>query len=299
MIGRNNAPMICQCVGIVIQAVLCYFLVWKMDFEMAGAGIASSISNIMVFASMLLYTSSIDEIKEALFYPDRRTFKDLRKYLKLGIPSALMLCLEWWAFEVMSLICGLIGVEEQAAQVILINIVGIIFMIAMGIQQASSANIGWAIGTGDIYKAKEYLYVSNWIAFVLSSVCTLIFLLFGKQMVMVFTSSESLIKICTNSLGLVSCGLWPDMWQCYMQGPVRALGLQGKVVPFNLLAYWVINIPVALLFSFKLGYGFDGIWIAMIVAQVFISFAFSFIVVNADWHNAIDECRTREEEDGE
>ena len=75
----------------------------------------------------------IPEIKDAVQWPNKRAFKDIRQYLELGIPSALMVCLEWWAFEVMTLITGYIGVNEQASQVIIINIVAIMYMISLGI----------------------------------------------------------------------------------------------------------------------------------------------------------------------
>ena len=51
-----------------------------------------------------------------------------------------------------------------------------------------------------------------------------------------------------------------------MQGVVKALALQGKVIPFNLTAFWLINVPLACFFSFYLKLGFGGVWMAMIVA---------------------------------
>jgi hypothetical protein len=38
----------------------------------------------------------------------------LYEYLALGVPLAMMLCLEWWAFEAMVLMSGYIGVDAQA-----------------------------------------------------------------------------------------------------------------------------------------------------------------------------------------
>jgi MATE family multidrug resistance protein len=66
--------------------------------------------------------------------------------LSLGIPSAMMLCLEWWAFEVMTLLAGYIGVDEMAAQVIIMNVLALVFMIAVGLLQAATCLIGQQIG---------------------------------------------------------------------------------------------------------------------------------------------------------
>ena len=53
----------------------------------------------------------IPEISEAIFWPDYRSFIGLSEYLKLGIPQTIMLCTEWWAFEVIALATGYLGVK--------------------------------------------------------------------------------------------------------------------------------------------------------------------------------------------
>ena len=133
MTGNNNVPLICQVAGTVVHVILCYILVWKMDLEIAGVGIAASISNFIIYICLLQYSAMIPEIQDAIQWPNKRAFRDIGQYLALGIPSALMLCLEWWAFEVMTLITGYIGVDEQASQVIIINIVAIMYMVSLGI----------------------------------------------------------------------------------------------------------------------------------------------------------------------
>ena len=74
--------------------------------------------------------------------------------MSLGIPSAMMLCLEWWAYEVMTLMSGYIGVKEQAAQIVLMNMIAFMFMFALGLSSAASTTVGHQIGRGDVVKAK-------------------------------------------------------------------------------------------------------------------------------------------------
>lgn len=107
-----------------------------------GIGYASTISNITVYVSLLIYTSFIPEISEAIFLPDKKIFRGIGQYLSLGVPSAMMLCLEWWAYEVMTLMAGYIGVKEQAAQIVLMNMVAFMFMFALGLSSAACTTIG-------------------------------------------------------------------------------------------------------------------------------------------------------------
>jgi len=58
---------------------------------------------------------------------------DIKPYLKLGIPNSLMLIYEWWAFEIMTIMSGMLGVNEQAAQIILFTLVQFFFQVPLGL----------------------------------------------------------------------------------------------------------------------------------------------------------------------
>jgi MATE family multidrug resistance protein len=75
----------------------------------------------------------VKSLKQSWFFPNRDSFTGLWDYLKIGVPSAALLCLEWWSFELMTLLAGYISVEAMAAQVILLNISMTFFMIPLGI----------------------------------------------------------------------------------------------------------------------------------------------------------------------
>lgn len=51
----------------------------------------------------------------------------------MAIPGTLMLCLEWWTFEAMTLMAGYISVEVTAAEIILLNMCALLFMVPLGI----------------------------------------------------------------------------------------------------------------------------------------------------------------------
>ena len=45
----------------------------------------------------------------------------------------MMLCAEWWVFELLAIFAGMLGAHHLAAQVAVINIIGLIFMVPLGI----------------------------------------------------------------------------------------------------------------------------------------------------------------------
>jgi Na+-driven multidrug efflux pump len=93
-------------------------------------------------------------------------FKDWSGYLKLGVPGALMIMLDMWCYEIITLQSGYLTIEATAAQIILSNIQVFFVQLALGISIASSTLIGSSIGEGNLEKARSYLRV-----ILTSSVC--------------------------------------------------------------------------------------------------------------------------------
>lgn len=85
-----------------------------------------------------------------IFFYDWRTVRELGAYLRIGINGMLMLCFEWWAFELLAIFTGLLGVRDLAAEVVIINMVTFIFMLPLGISYAASALVGNFLGQKDI-----------------------------------------------------------------------------------------------------------------------------------------------------
>ena len=65
----------------------------------------------------------------------------------------------------------------------------------------------------------------------------------------------------------------------------------------NLIAYWVINLPLCYYFAFYLDYGFKGLWIAMTIVLMAIVVAYHIIIASTDWQRAHMEAKQREEKE--
>lgn len=144
----------------MIHIFSCEILVKQLELRETGTAIATTITYFlnMLILDLLLRLDSKSEIKDMIFFYDSSIFKrkQLFLYLKIGIPGMLMLCLEWWALEFLAIFSGLISVRDLAAQVVIIQIVGLIFMIPLGISFTSSALVGSYLGEEKINLAKRF-----------------------------------------------------------------------------------------------------------------------------------------------
>jgi Na+-driven multidrug efflux pump len=83
-----------------------------------GLALASVIRELCGYVLLLIYTNNQEDISEAVFMPDSESFDNLGEQIKLAVPAAIMVMLEWWIWELMILISGYLGVAEQASTVI-------------------------------------------------------------------------------------------------------------------------------------------------------------------------------------
>ena len=70
MMQKCNVPMVAQCVGQVFHVFLSWLFVWKLDYGIVGTGIASVITNFIIYTILIVYTYILDDLKEANTLPD-------------------------------------------------------------------------------------------------------------------------------------------------------------------------------------------------------------------------------------
>ena len=145
-----------------------------------GLGYATTITYFTMVLMITINTYLIRSISECVFFPTLESFKEWGSYFKLSVPATVMLCAEWWSFEIMVLLSGVLGVTAQAVVVISLNFYTFFFMFPMGIQEASCALIGNQIGANNPKLAKKYCKVINSIGFIMQISISLLMILSRK-----------------------------------------------------------------------------------------------------------------------
>ena len=98
--------------------------------------------------------------------------------MKLGFPVMIMVCSEWWAFELLIVMSGLLTVTDQAAHILLANISAQMFMVPLGLQNATCSVIGNAIGKNNPTLGKAYYKLTIATSFLILVAMTVALILF-------------------------------------------------------------------------------------------------------------------------
>ena len=116
----------------LLHILWCHLLINVSGLGVVGASLATLISFTLNFLMITLFCLSMTDLRESFFFFTSETCHDLGEYLKIGFPSAIMLCLEWGGLESLIIIAGFISVNASAVQVIALNSFLVIMMIPIG-----------------------------------------------------------------------------------------------------------------------------------------------------------------------
>ena len=126
-------PVYIQLFTLILHALLCYHFIVVHNGREYGAAMASNITyilNMVIIDIICSYKSSLKRTHGGL--PDRRSFKNICTNLSVGIPEACIACFEWQYFILMAIFSGLNGTDSLAANVILVNLTSLVFVVSFG-----------------------------------------------------------------------------------------------------------------------------------------------------------------------
>ncbi|MFQ6664274.1 hypothetical protein Gotur_031449 [Gossypium turneri] len=116
-----------------------YALVNWTDLGFKGAPLAASISLWISLVFLSSYVVLAQRFEETWSGLSSESFRLVFANLKLAIPSAAMVCLEYWAFELLVLLAGLMPNSEVTTSLIAmcVNTESIAYMITYGLSAAA------------------------------------------------------------------------------------------------------------------------------------------------------------------
>ncbi len=192
---------------------------------------------------------------------------EIKRLVRLGLPIGLATFAEFSIFSAVTLLIGRLGVETVAANQIVNNVSGLVFMIPLGLGMATSIRVGYNVGAGDYVAARRSGLVAVGTGFVFALFAVSSLLLGGEFIVSLYSTEASVVELATGLIVIVAFFQLSDDLQVIGMGALR--GYKDTRAPFfiALLCYWVVGFPVAWILGFgyfeALDLGVYGYWIGM------------------------------------
>ncbi|XP_021735015.1 protein DETOXIFICATION 19-like [Chenopodium quinoa] len=240
-------------VPLLLHCVLGYFLVHFTTLGYTGAALATSLTFWLSLIILVIYVSIAKKFEHTWRGLSKESFHHVFVYLKLALPSAAMVCLEYWAFEILVLLAGLMPNSETTTSLVAIcvNTETIAYMVTYGLSAAASTRVSNELGGEKVNQAKHAMRVTLKLSILLAVFMVLVLGLGHDIWAGFFGGNASIIKAFASLTPMLCISIFLDSIQGILSGVCRGCGWQHLVMYINLGTFYLIGMPVAYLIAFK------------------------------------------------
>ncbi|CAA6665447.1 unnamed protein product [Spirodela intermedia] len=284
-----------------LHAPLCWALVFKSCLGNAGAALAIGISmwvNALILGLYVYYSSSCKATRAPL---TREAFWNVREFLRLALPSALMICLEWWSFELLILMSGLLPNPQLETSVlsICLSTISTLYAIPYGIGAAVSTRVSNELGAGNPAGAQASVFVAILVTATEGATVSLALFSMRRSWGYAYSNVEEVVHYAVKMAPLVCASIITDALQGLSQvgaatatknflharniRVARGCGWQHLGAAVNLASFYLFGIPVALV----------GLWTGILCGSTLQTVLLSLLTGFINWEHQANKARKR------
>lgn len=285
-IGRPRPGMLVSLGCNLVNAGLCWVLVFG-EFGLPamgapGAALAITLTRWVMFLAILVYALALPEAAHyGVRAPMAGHYRAFGKLLRVGLPLAVAMALESVAFTTTAMFAGWLGNESLAAYQDAMNVNAFAFMLALGLQTATSVRVANAVGRNDQPGIRTAGWAGVGLTFAVLGTTGIAIWLGRHGIASVFTANEAVRALLVPALILVAWVGVADGLQAVLIGATR--GVADTLVPTFLqgISFWALMVPLNYLLGVHLGWGveglFYGIGFSLIAASLFLVVRFYLV----------------------
>lgn len=246
--------------------------------ELVGAGISTSIVNLVMFLLTLAYVLVHRRYRRyhilvRFWKPDWQRFRDI---FRIGLPIGLTVMSEISMFGVAVIMMGWLGTNEVAAHAVAVQCAAIAFMIPLGLSQATTVRVGLAVGAGSVDGIKKAGWASMLFTLGFMTVTCALMILFPQQLAGLFLSDTNPANKISLSLamGYIAVAAWfqfVDGTQVVMAAALRGMSDTRATMIVAFVGYWLFGLSIAYYCGFVLQWRGVGIWMGLASGLAFVA----------------------------
>lgn len=247
--GNMVVPTIAQIIGAVINVILDPILIFgKFGFPqmgIKGAGVATVIGQWVTMIIVLLNVLKYYKFKGSI------DLKSCVKIYKFGVPSIILQSLYTFYIVGLNLVLKLFTEDAVAVLGIYYKLQTFFFIPLTGLQQVIVPVVSYNYGAEKYKRVKQTLWYSVGIACSVMFVGIIMFMVFPRELISIFSQQENVLNIGSSALRIISISFIPAgfvlMFIVYCQGVNRG----GYSILLTVLRQVILFVPLAWLFHYK------------------------------------------------
>ncbi|KAK1262410.1 MATE efflux family protein LAL5 [Acorus gramineus] len=262
-----------------------YYLVSVLRLGIRGVALGAAWTNlnfVLLLLSYVYLSGACEKTWEGLSMECLRGWGSL---LNLAIPSCVSVCLEWWWYEIMIVLCGLLANPRAtvASMGILIQTTALVYVFPSSLSFAVSTRVGNELGANRPGKARVAANTGLACAGLLGLSALGFVFSVRKVWAGLFTEDVEIARLTAAVLpiiGLCELGNCPQTTGC---GVLRGCARPKVGANVNLGSFYGVGMPVAVGLGFYAGMDFMGLWLGLLAAQGACVAMMLAVVWGTDW----------------
>jgi MATE family multidrug resistance protein len=276
----------CSAFSLLLNAFMNWFFIYGVGLGFIGSPIATIVTRTVLPLILIGWLKYRGYLKRTWFGFSRRALRWIRikEFVKYGAPAGGMIILEVGGFHTMTMMTGFLHDDSIiAAQIVAFNYLFICYFVPLGLAVATAARTGARIGAGDAEGARFVALVAQALAIAVALLTSLIMITARESLPYVFTDSESVAALSAKIFIFVAFVHSGDAYQGVGLAIVRGIGRQQIGFVLNLIAYYVIGLPLGAALTFGAELGVYGVWAGLAVALAVLSCMVVVYNFTIDW----------------
>lgn len=272
--GDSFSALIYLLIATVLNIVLDVYFVASLNMGVAGVSLATAIAQGISAFLCLLKLMKMREYFDLGLKQLKMTKRHTGQIIRLGIPSGVTQAIMSSAMIVVQSLTNSFGEMFIAANVIVMRVDGFAMMPNLSFGTAMTTYTGQNVGAKKYDRVTQGAKQGTLLAVACSTLITIIILLFGKYLMMIFTETAELVDLSVYVMRILAVGYIAVAVTQSLSGVMRGAGDTVTLMLISLVTTIIIRIPIAYGLSYltrtpELPYGrFECISISLLTCWV-------------------------------
>lgn len=275
--------MVSNALNIILDPILIFGWGPVPAFGVEGAAIATTIgrgTGVIYQLAVLAGTNSVIRIKLHHLRVHWDTIMRIIK-ISLGGIGQFMIGTVSWLFLIK--ISATFGAEVLAGYAVAFRIIMFTILPSWGLSNAAATLVGQNLGAGQAERAERSVWKCAFYNMVFLGIVSVIFIAWAEEFVRIFSAEPEVVKYGAMALRIICCGYIFFAYGMVIGQAFNGAGDTRTPTIINFFCFWIFEIPFAYLLAMTLGFGPQGIFLAIALASTLLAIISVIIFRRGKW----------------
>lgn len=179
------------------------------------------------------------------------------------------------------------GTNALAGYIVGIRIILFALLPSWGMSNAAATMVGQALGAKNPDRAERAVWRAGFYNMIFLGCVGIIFIVFARQIVWLFTADPAVAPYGVDCLRIVACGFLFYAYGMVLGQSFNGAGDTWTPTILNLFVFWLWELPLAYVLAVTLGFGPDGVFLAITIAFSTLAVASAYFFRKGNWKKKV------------